>query len=192
MSRTFHPPTPAVFTGNDIGRMTGLSISGTGTIRLAGRAIKTTNPIPDAYVFCTSRLHEPTPERAAYLGYNSWYVIKDVCQFCDAMAHEVRQQVAPGSDILAFHGEVSYQEDKEIVYSALSDFSRSHRIIDPRLYFLKRQTSRQSEIKLYAKEQEYRFVFLPVGKDRKPIPLTNDRIYLESSCFLDIIERGAV
>ncbi len=192
MSRTFHPPTPAVFTGNDIARMTGHPISGTGTIRFAGRAVKTTNPVPNAYVFCTSRLDEPTSEHADLFGYNSWYVIKNACLLCDAMAHEIRRQVAPGSAILAFHGEVSYQEDKEVVYSALSDFFQSHHVIDPRFYLLKRQTSREDDLKLYAKEQEYRFVFLPVGKDMRPIPLTKDRIYLESNCILDIIEKGAV
>ena len=192
ISRTFHPPTPAVFTGNDIGGMTGLSISGTGTIRLAGRAVKTTNPIPNAYVFCTSRLDEPTPEHAASFGYDSWYVIKDASLLCDAMAQEIRRQVAPESDILAFHGEVSYQEEKEVVYSALSDFFRSHSVIDPRFYLLKRQTSQQNDLKLYAKEQEYRFVFLPVGKGGRPMPLANDRIYLESRCIVDIIAKGAV
>ena len=192
ISRTFHPPTPVVFTGNDIGRMTGLSISGTGTIRVAGRAVKTTNPIANAYVFCTSRLDEPTPEHAASFGYDSWYVIKDASLLCDAMAQEVRRQVAPESDILAFHGEVSYQEEKAVVYSALSDFFRSHSIIHPRFYLLKRETSRQNDLRLYAKEQEYRFVFLPVGKGGRPMPLTKERIYLESSCILDIIAKGAV
>jgi len=192
VSRTFHPPTPAVFTGNDIGKMTGLSISGSGTIRFAGRAVKTTNPIPNAYVFCTSRLVQPTPEHAASLGYNSWYEIEDANQLCDTMAYEIRRQVAPGLDILAFHGEVSYQEDKEVAYSALSDFFRSHRVIEPRLYLLKREASRQNPLKLYAKEQEYRFVFLPVEKDRRPIPLNKDRIYLESSCIMEFIEDGTI
>ncbi len=192
VNRTFHPPTPTVFTGKDIGKMTGLSISGSGTIRFAGRAVKTTNPIPNAYIFCTSRLGQPTLEHATCLGYNSWYVIKETSKLCNAMAYAIRRQVAPGSDILAFHGEVSYQENKEVIYSALSKFFQSHHVIEPWLYLLKREASRQNPIKLFAKEQEYRFVFLPIAKDRTPIPLNKDRIHLESSCIMEIIEEGAI
>ena len=192
INRTFHPPRPAVYTGNDIARMTGLPISGTGTIRFAGRAVKTTHPLPNAYVFCTSRLLEPTLEHAALFGYNSWYVIRDASGLCNAVAREVRRQVAPDSDILAFHGEVSYQEVKEVVYSDISDFFRSHHVIDPGAYLLKRQRSRQDGLKVYAREQEYRFVFLPVGEDRRPIPLAKDRICLDASCISQFIEEGAV
>ena len=182
ISRTLHPPTPVVLTGNDIGRMTGLSISGTGTIRLAGRAVRTTNPIPNAYVFCTSSLDKPTPEHAASFGYDSWYVIRDANLLCEAMAQEVKRQIAPESVISAFHGKVLYLEEKEVVHSAPSDFFLSHSHIDRRFYLLKRT--------LYAKQQEYRFVFLPVGKGGRPTPLTKELIYLESSCFRDIIARG--
>lgn len=182
ISRTLHPPTPVVLTGDDVGRMTGLSISGTGTIRVAGRAVKTTNPIPNAYVFCTSRLDKPAPEHAASFGYDSWYVIRDANLLCEAMAQEIKRQVAPESTISRFHGKVLYLEEKEIVHLTPSDFFVSHSRIERRFYLLKRQ--------LYAKEQEYRFVFLPVGKNGRPMQLTKERIYLESSCIRDIIAKG--
>lgn len=192
VSRTFHPKPPVVFTGNEIGRLTGLSISGSGTIRFVGRAVKTTASIPNAYIFCTSQLTKPTPEYATSLGYDSWYVIKDANQLCNAMAYEIRQQVSPELDMSAFHGKVSYQENKEIVYSALSDFSLSHHIVEPQMYLLERQTSRQNPLKLYSVEQEYRFVFPLLGKDRKLISLPKKVIYLDSSVIMEFIEERAV
>ncbi len=186
ISRVFHPPTPAVFTGNDVGRMTGLPITGTGIIRVAGRAIRTTRHIPNAYVFCMSHLDAPTLEHAAFFGYDSWYIIKDAGAFCALVAHEIMRQLA-APDIIAFHGEVSYQENKEVTYSALSDYFRGHHIIDPRFYLMKRERPRENVLKMYALEREYRFVFIPVGKDRRLIPLKKDKIYLESECILSSI-----
>src|SRR6266542_1897190 len=82
ISRTYHPSKPTAYTGDEIGKIFGSSISGAGTIRFAGRAVKTTNPIPNAYLFCTSQLHHPTLDHAASLGYDSFYAVKDPKQFC--------------------------------------------------------------------------------------------------------------
>ncbi|NQU20888.1 MAG: hypothetical protein HQ567_06360 [Candidatus Nealsonbacteria bacterium] len=188
ISRAYHPPSPAAYSGNEIGRMMGQSISGSGTIRFQGKAVRTTHDIPNAYVFCTSRFDRPTLEQAASLGYDSFYVIRDPELFCDRMAQAIRTEVAISSDVIAFHGEVSYQEDKEVVFSHLPDFFRSHKTIDPHLYLLKRRASRENGLTVYANEYEYRFVFVPVDEHKKPIPLTTDKIYLESSVMKDIVE----
>ena len=191
-SRTFHPPTPTVVTGNEIGRMTGLSIGGSGTIRLDGKAVRTTNPIPNAYVFCTSQLDSPTREHADALGYDSWYIVQHVDRFATHLAHELEQQLTPNTEVKVYHGPVSYQDEKGVDYSALPDFVRSHKSIEVAHYFLKRRTSRQHVEKVYADEQEYRFVFLPVDVANRPVPLAKDRIYVSSESVSDTIAANAV
>ena len=191
-SRSLNPPTPAVVTGDEIGRLTGLSIGGSGTIRLAGRAVRTTIPIPNAYVFCTSELDDPTEEHAAALGYDSWYVVQNANRFASILADQIKQQITPNVNVIFLHGRVSYQDEKGVDYSGLPDFVRSHRIVEVAHYFLKRRASRHVPGKDYADEREYRFVFLPVALGNRPMPLTKDRIYVRSESLSETIAANAV
>ena len=184
-SRTLHPPTPVVVTGDELGRLTGLSIGGNGTIKISGRAVRTTNPIPNAYVFCTSSADNPTSADASLLGYDACYVIKDPAQFSGLMADELHKQITPQGKILSFHGPVSYQDEKGLDYSTLPEFVRSHGDVDVTHYFLKRRTSLQNSRRCYADEREYRFVFIPVDNGTRPLPLNLEKVYLASTRFLE-------
>ena len=159
-------------------------------IRFERRAVRTTNPIPNAYLFCTSYLERPALGDAASLGYDSFYVIRDPNLFCERIAREMQRLITGRSEVLAFHGRVSYQDDKEVIFSHLPAFFQSHKIIEPYLYLLKRRTSRENALKVYANDHEYRFVFVPTGESGRPIPLTKERIYFDASVVKDVLDQG--
>ena len=188
MSRSYNPATPTFYSGDDIGAMTGFSIAGNGGIRFEGRAVRTTNPILNAYVFCTSCEDNPTAKRAMSLGYDSFYPIGDPELFSQRLGHEIKQQVPDASDVRILHKRVGYLENKEVELNNLPIFVQSHRRIDFNLYFLKRNTSRDNPSKVYAEDKEYRFVFLPIDGKGQPVPLSEEKLHLDSNGIKPIIE----
>ena len=185
--RNFQTATPVVCTADEIARMTGWSIGGDGTVLLEGRAVSTDYSLPNAYVFCTSYVDRPTSELASTLGYNSHYIIKDARQFCEAMREAIRSELSDAREVVAFCGRVEYRAEKEIVFDNLQAFAGSHRVIEPWLYILKRMTSREDNSKRYDSESEYRFVFVPVNGENRPIALNKDKLYIGSEAVKNVL-----
>jgi hypothetical protein len=188
LKRIYHPSQPIRYSGEQIGKILGSSISGSGMVRFEGRAVGTTYPIPNAYLFCTSKLSNPTFAQAQELGYDSFYAIREPNLFCDRIRSALQKQLGYSFQLFAFHGRVSYQVDKEVILTQLHDFVQSHRVIEPYFYLLKRQTSPDTNGKVFANEEEYRFAFIPMDAQHRTVPLPSDRIYIESSTVRDLID----
>lgn len=193
ITRTLPPQTsPLNITSDELSALTGISIVGKGARHKFWGEFKTNMTIPNAYVFCTSRISKPTQEIADSLGYNSSYVIKEADQFCEIIKHEIWRQDPKAPNVVGFHGPVKYQDEKEVVYPNSSGFLESLHSIHPRIYLRKRRTSTQNDLKVYENEQEYRFVFLLVGQDEIMMPLTENKIHLDSNCVLSVLENGSI
>lgn len=184
IGRVFCPIEPVAYSGDEFGKMLGTSVAGKEAIRFSGRALKTTNQLPNAYIFCTSHLEQPTLSDAKSLGYDSFYVIKDPSLLSERIAQEIAKTIVGQARLFAFHGMVSYLDEKEVSYPHLPDFAQSHKILDPSLFLLKRRSSAENASKLYSADREYRFVFIPHDPQGRSIQLPAEKIFIESSVIM--------
>jgi hypothetical protein len=115
-------------------------------------------------------------------------VIKEPKLFSEWMSNKVRKTVPNAWAVLAFCGDVSYLEEKEVVYEHFQNFSESHKSIEPYLYLLKRHSADDAQSKIYAKEREYRFVFVPLDKHTNPMPPPVEKLYLKSDDLKGLVE----
>lgn len=177
IGRLYSPPTAQTITGDELGRMLGMSIGGNGLISFEGNAVSINVALPNAYIFCTSIRANPTIADAAALDYDSAYVITDVELFAKLAAEQVLSKVT-AHDVVFSHGPVIYRDEKIYAVDDLQQFVNEHRSVGFTPFFLKRRTSSEDPSKVYETEREYRFVFIPVDNRSRSIDLQNHELFL--------------
>lgn len=173
---------PELLTSTNLNRFIGTKmIMGPGAIVLAPGASATVVDIFDnVYLFCASRLEQPSVDVAKQFDYDAFYEIVDPYRFGEAIRVKLEEELK--KPVFTVLGDVEYKEEKKQESSSLDDVVRlrdSEEWWRP-LFIKSRRSSDHSGVS-FEENREFRMAFIVTDENGKIVPADENTRFIDAS-----------
>ncbi len=136
-----------------------------GVGKITARRIASPTEVPNAYVFCTSRVENPsvTMAREFDVAYDAFYEIADTYAFAEAIRLSLEKELA--KTFITILGDVEYQTEKVATFDSLETATDSHRDVLRRSVFVKPHYSTDHADVSFARNREFRMAWMALEGD---------------------------